>query len=171
MLLNVNRLRGPVQTRDLKMRAKADDQGVIGITNDDKVKTVCVNIAVVDTAISSSYSTRRTPRLQIWSVTKGSVRAEVRMVLRKITVLRLDNHSFPITESGINPNIFPPQPFVPFENNSCRQLCIPSVPRRVCHLDGRVGYFFVLTSVLCTIQRTLLHIRDIHEMYFQIIYS
>ena len=34
------------------MRVKADDQGVIGITNDAKVKTVCLNIAVVDTAIS-----------------------------------------------------------------------------------------------------------------------
>ena len=33
------------------MRAKADDQGVIGITNDAEVKTVCLNIAVVDTTI------------------------------------------------------------------------------------------------------------------------
>ena len=38
------------------MRAKADDQGVISITNDDKVKTVCLNIAVVDTTISPSLN-------------------------------------------------------------------------------------------------------------------
>ena len=37
--------------RDLKMRAKADDQGVIGITNDAEVKTVCLNTAMVDTVI------------------------------------------------------------------------------------------------------------------------
>ena len=37
--------------RDLKMRAKAEDQGVIGITNDAEVKTVCFNTAVVHTAI------------------------------------------------------------------------------------------------------------------------
>ena len=33
------------------MRAKADDQGVIGITNDDEVKTVCLNTAEVNTTI------------------------------------------------------------------------------------------------------------------------
>ena len=37
--------------RDLKMRTKTDDQGMIGIKNDDEVKTVCLNTAVVDTAI------------------------------------------------------------------------------------------------------------------------
>ena len=37
--------------RDLKMRTKVDDQGMIGITHDDDVKTVCLNTAVVDTAI------------------------------------------------------------------------------------------------------------------------
>ena len=38
-------------TRDLKVRARADDQGVIGITNDDHVKIVCLNTNVADTAI------------------------------------------------------------------------------------------------------------------------
>ena len=34
------------------MRAKADDQGMIGIRNDDDVNTICLNTAVVDNAIS-----------------------------------------------------------------------------------------------------------------------
>ena len=33
------------------MRAKADDQGMIGITNGAEVKTVSLNTAVVDTTI------------------------------------------------------------------------------------------------------------------------
>ena len=40
-----------VTTRNLEMRAKADDQGVIGITNEDEAEAVCLNTAVVDTAI------------------------------------------------------------------------------------------------------------------------
>ena len=51
------------------MRAKADDRGVIGTTNDGKAKTVCFNTTVVDTAISS-YCTERIPCLRIWIVTK-----------------------------------------------------------------------------------------------------
>ena len=50
-LLNFNRPRDPVLTRDLKVRATADDHGVIGITNDHESKTVCLNTAMVDTAI------------------------------------------------------------------------------------------------------------------------
>ena len=37
--------------RDLEIRAKADDQGGIGITNDAEVRIACLNTAVFDTAI------------------------------------------------------------------------------------------------------------------------
>ena len=49
LLLNINRPRKPV--RGLKMRTKADDQGVICSTYDDNVKTVCLNTVVVDNVI------------------------------------------------------------------------------------------------------------------------
>ena len=60
------------------MRAKADDQGMIGIRNDDDVNTICLNTAVVDNAISQVIEQGGNSSLAKLDVTEGCYRERVK---------------------------------------------------------------------------------------------